>query len=170
MRLIYGELRQIASTYLRRERANHTLQSQALVNEAYLRLADQQHVEWQNRAHFFGIAAQMMRRILANHARDRLCAKRGAGAEHLPLDESSSAVDSRLSEYLAIDEALDQLAKENAQQAKIVELRYFGGLSREEVAEVLGISVPTISRRWRVARAWLYGYLNDTRDGLPGSE
>ena len=164
MALIYEELRRIASSYLRRERADHTLQSRALVNEAFLRLADQQHVEWQNRAHFLGIAAQMMRRILANHARDRRCAKRGAGAEHLPLEEatvssaSAGAVD-RFEQYLEIDEALDRLARIHTQQAKVVELRYFGGLSREEIAEVLGLSVPTVTRRWRVARAWLYDHL-----------
>ena len=160
MALIYDELRRIASSYLRRERADHTLQSRALVNEAFLRLADQQHVEWQNRAHFLGIAAQMMRRILANHARDRRCAKRGAGAEPLPFEETAFASVDRFEQYLEIDEALDHLAQIHAQQAKVVELRYFGGLSREEIAEVLGLSVPTVTRRWRVARAWLYDHLN----------
>ena len=162
MQLIYGELEQLATAHLRRERRDHTLQTSALVNEAYLRLLGQQHVKWQNRAHFYAIAARMMRRILANHARDRVTAKRGGGAAHLPLEETALSGEESLAETLAVDEALRGLASVHPQQAQVVEMRYFGGMKSEEIAEVLGVSVPTVSRRWRVARAWLYRSLSAT--------
>ena len=158
--LIYGELRKLAAVQLRRERSEHTLQTSALVHEAYLRLVDQRHVQWQNRAHFFGIAAQMMRRILVNYARDRATAKRGGGAERRPLDETALVSEGNLAECLAVDEALEILARDSPQQAKAVELRYFGGLNSKEIAEVLGLSVPTVARRLRVARAWLCRHLD----------
>lgn len=155
---IYGELRKLASSYLRRERSDHTLQPTALVNEAYLKLIDQKKVVWQNRAHFFGIAAQVMRRILLDHARKHTAEKRGGAAEVLPLEEEILVVSHEKSaELIALDEALETLAKMDEQKAKIVELRYFGGLSIEETAEVMGVSVPTINRQWRMAKAWLYG-------------
>lgn len=156
--LIYSELRKLASSYLRRERADHTLQPTALVNEAYLKLIDQKKVVWQNRAHFFGIAAQVMRRILLDHARKHTAEKRGGEAEVLPLEEEILVVSHEKSaELIALDEALENLAKMDEQKARIVELRYFGGLSIEETAEVMGVSVPTINRQWRMAKAWLYG-------------
>jgi RNA polymerase sigma-70 factor, ECF subfamily len=156
--LIYSELRKLASSYLRRERSNHTLQPTALVNEAYIKLIDQKKVKWQNRAHFFGIAAQVMRRILLDHARKHTAEKRGGDAEVLPIEEEILVVSHEKSaELIALDEALDNLAKIDEQKAKIVELRYFGGLSIEETAEVIGVSVPTINRQWKMAKAWLYG-------------
>ena len=153
---VYDELQRLATSYLRRERSDHTLQPAALVHEAYLRLVDQRRVRWQNRSHFYGIAAQMMRRVLTNHARDRVSAKRGGGAEHLPLDEALAGSDDPWTEYLAVDEALGSLASVSPEQAKIMELFYFGGLSREEIADIVDISVPTVARRLRIARAWLY--------------
>ena len=161
MELIYDELCRLASAQLRRERSGHTLQTSALVHEAYLRLVDQRHVRWQNRAHFFGIAAQMMRRVLVNHARARVTAKRGGGSEVLPLDEAALGSEERLAECLAVDQALAVLARDSPQQARAVELRYFGGLNRGEIAEVLGVSVPTVARRLRVARARLCRQLVD---------
>lgn len=156
--MIYSELRKLASSYLRRERSNHTLQPTALVNEAYLKLIDQKKVKWQNRAHFFGIAAQVMRRILLDHARKHTAEKRGGAAEVLPIEEEILVVSQEKSaELIALDEALENLAKMDEQKAKIVELRYFGGLSIEETAEVMGVSVPTINRQWKMAKAWLYG-------------
>ncbi len=156
---IYDELRRLAAAQLRRERPGHTLQTAALVHEAYLRLVGQRHVQWQNRAHFLAIAARMMRRVLVNHARDRVCAKRGGGAPHIPLDATAVVSEDHLAECLAVDQALELLAGVNPQQAEAVELRYFGGLKREEIAEALGISVPTVARRLRVARAWLCRHL-----------
>jgi RNA polymerase sigma factor (TIGR02999 family) len=154
---IYGELRRLAGSYLRRERADHTLQPTALVHEAYMKLIDQKQVHWQNRAHFFGIAAQVMRRILMDHARKHTADKRGGDAEKLPLEEEILIVShDRSAELIALDDALENLAQLDEQKAKIVELRYFGGLSIEETAEVMGVSVPTINRQWRMAKAWLY--------------
>ena len=159
---IYGELRRLAGSYLRRERSDHTLQPTALVHEAYMKLVDQRHVKWQNRAHFFGIAAQVMRRILMDHARKHKAEKRGGEADKLPLEDEILVVSTnRSDQLLALDEALETLAKLDPQKAKIVELRYFGGLSIEETAEVMGVSVPTINRQWRTAKAWLYGQLTD---------
>lgn len=157
---IYDELRRLAGSYLRRERADHTLQPTALVHEAYMKLIDQKKVKWQNRAHFFGIAAQVMRRILLDHARKHKADKRGGEAEKLPLEEEILVVSHEKSnELIALDDALDALAAIDPQKAKIVELRYFGGLSIEETAEVMGVSVPTINRQWRTAKAWLYGQI-----------
>jgi len=156
MPLVYGELKRLAGSYLRRERPDHTLQSAALVNEAYVRLIDQDQVQWQNRAHFFGIAAQMMRRILVDHARSHNAAKRGAGMPVLALDEAVAEAQSRSINLLGLDEALQKLEKIDPQQGKIVELRFFSGLSIEETATVLGISPATVKREWAAARAWLY--------------
>lgn len=154
---IYDELRRLASSYLRRERSNHTLQPTALVHEAYMKLIDQSRVKWQNRAHFFGIAAQVMRRILMDHARKHTAEKRGGDAELLPIEEEILVVShDKSAELVALDDALNQLAEMDERKAKIVELRYFGGLSIEETAEVLGVSVPTVNREWRMAKAWLY--------------
>jgi RNA polymerase sigma factor (TIGR02999 family) len=153
--LVYDELRRLAHGYMRRERADHTLQTTALVNEAYLRLVDQRDVRWQNRAHFFAIAAQMMRRILIDYARKRAYAKRGGGARMLPLEETAVLTDDRASELIALDEALDSLAQFDERKGRIVELRFFGGLSVEEVAEVVGVSPDTVTREWRRAKAWL---------------
>ncbi|MCU1290549.1 MAG: polymerase sigma factor [Acidobacteria bacterium] len=158
--LIYDELRKLAGNYLRRERVSHTLQPTALVHEAYIKLIDQKQVRWQNRAHFFGIAAQIMRRLLVDHARKHTADKRGGEIEKLPLEEEILVVSNEKSaELLALDEALENLEKLDAQKAKIVELRYFGGLSIEETAEVLGVSVATVNRQWRMAKAWLYGQI-----------
>lgn len=161
--LIYGELRRLANRYLRRERTDHTLQPTALVHEAYLKLIDQKHVRWQNRAHFFGVAANVMRRILVDHARRNLAGKRGGEAEKLPLEEEILVVssDEKSVELLALDEALENLAKIDKQKARIVELRYFGGLSVEETAEVMNVSPVTIKRQWRMAKAWLYGAIKN---------
>ena len=159
---IYDELRRLAGSYLRRERADHTLQPTALVHEAYMKLIDQNRVQWQNRAHFFGIAAQVMRRILMDHARKTQADKRGGAAEVLPLEEEILVVSQeRSGDLLALDDALQALAEIDEQKAKIVELRYFGGLSIEETAEVIGVSVPTINRQWRMARAWLFNEISN---------
>jgi RNA polymerase sigma-70 factor, ECF subfamily len=160
---IYDELRRLAGSYLRRERGNHTLQPTALVHEAYMKLIDQRNVKWQNRAHFFGIAAQVMRRILMDHARKHMAGKRGGNAEVLPLEEEILVVSQdKNAELIALDDALEDLAKMDPQKAKVVELRYFGGLSIEETAEVMGISVPTVNRHWRMAKAWLFAQLDRT--------
>jgi RNA polymerase sigma factor (TIGR02999 family) len=158
---IQHELRKLAASYLRKERPDHTLQPTALVNEAFLKLVDQRAVKWQNRAHFFGIAAQAMRRILVDHARAHAAGKRGADVRKVPLDESIAgrAVDVDL---LALDEALTRLAAMDPQQSRIVELRFFGGLTMEETAEVMRISPATIGREWRLAKAWLSAELGRT--------
>jgi RNA polymerase sigma factor (TIGR02999 family) len=158
---IHHELRKLAASYLRRERPDHTLQPTALVNEAFLKLIDQRAVKWQNRAHFFGIAAQAMRRILVDHARTHAAGKRGGGMRRVPLDENmiGRAMDVDL---LALDEALTRLAAIDPQQSRIVELRFFGGLTMDEAAEVMRISPATIGREWRIAKAWLSAELNRT--------
>jgi RNA polymerase sigma factor (TIGR02999 family) len=154
---VYSELRRLAHSYLRRERPGHTLQSTALVHEAYLRLIDQKSVTWQNRAHFFGIAAQMMRRILIDHARNRQAVKRGQGASLLKLDEAiAGSSGPRDLDLVMLDEALENLARIDPQQSRIVELRFFAGLSIEDTAEVLKISPATVKREWAMAKAWLY--------------
>jgi RNA polymerase sigma factor (TIGR02999 family) len=155
--LIYDELRSLASNYLRRERPDHTLQPTALVHEAYLRMVDQTQVNWQNRAHFFGVAAQMMRRILVDHARARNAEKRGQDYQKVSLDENLDKAVEREDDLIALDDALKILAEMDEQKSRIVELRFFGGLSVEETAEVLGVSAPTVKRQWRMAKAWLYG-------------
>ncbi len=154
--LVYAELHRQASRYLRRERRDHTLQTTALIHEAYLKLIDQREVNWQNRAHFFGIAAQAMRRILVDYARGRHRAKRGGIGEDLPLEEAKLVVsEERSIDLVALDEALTRLAEFEERQARIVELRYFSGLSIEETAEVLHISPATVKSDWNVAKAWL---------------
>ena len=154
--LIYDELRRIAHRYVQRERNGHTLQTTALVNEAYLRLAGQQKIEWQNRAHFFAVSAQVMRHILIDHARRRRFAKHGGDAQQVSLEEASLMTEQRAAELVALDEALDELAKLDSRKSRVVELRYFGGLSLEETAEVLEVSVMTVRRDWRAAKAWLF--------------
>jgi RNA polymerase sigma factor (TIGR02999 family) len=154
--LVYDELRRLAQLYLSREKPGHTLSSTALVHEAYLRLVQQKDVTWQNRAHFFGVAARIMRRILVDHARRHGYAKRGGGALTVSLDETIAAAPEREISLVALDEALDSLAKLDERQSRMVELRFFGGLSIEETSEVLGVSAPTVKREWASARAWLY--------------
>ena len=157
---IYDELRRLAGSYLRRERSDHTLQPTALVHEAYMKLIDQKRVRWQNRAHFFGIAAQVMRRILLDHARKHQAEKRGGEIDKLPIEEEILVVShDKSAELIALDDALEELAKLDPQKARVVELRYFGGLSIEETAEVTGVSVPTVNRQWRMAKAWLYSQI-----------
>ena len=153
--LVYEELRQQAARYLRRERPGHTMQTTALINEAYLRLIDAKEVRWQGRAHFFAIAANLMRRILVDHARQRNAAKRGGSPVHVTLDRIVATAKQSNIDVLAIDEALTKLAAIDRQQAQIVELRFFSGLSVEETAAALGISPRTVKRDWSVARAWL---------------
>ncbi|PYU23869.1 MAG: RNA polymerase subunit sigma-70 [Acidobacteria bacterium] len=153
--LVYDELRRLARRHLRRERPDHTLQSAALVHEAYLRLIRQDQPHWQNRAHFFGVAAQLMRHILVDHARNRAAAKRGAGAPRLTLDPEVALPKAREVNLVALDDALNQLAVLDLQQSRVVELRFFGGLSIEETSVVLGVSPATVKREWATARAWL---------------
>ncbi|MBA2341170.1 MAG: sigma-70 family RNA polymerase sigma factor [Pyrinomonadaceae bacterium] len=155
--LIYDELRKLAANYLRRERSDHTLQPTALVHEAYMRLVDQTQVRWQNRAHFFGVAAQMMRRILVDHARKTNAGKRGSDFHKLSFDENIDVSDERSAELIALDDALKTLAEIDELKSRIVELRFFGGLSVEETAAALGVSPVTVKRQWRMAKAWLYG-------------
>src|SRR5687768_3789229 len=155
MSVVYDELHRLARRYMRRESPGHTLQTSALVNEAFVRLVDQKNVHWQNRAHFFGIAAQMMRRILVDYARSRNFAKRGGGAVKLSLEEGLIVSDERSAEVVAVHEALETLAKVDQRQAQIVELKFFGGLSNEEAAAVLAVSPGTVARDWTMAKAWL---------------
>jgi len=154
--LVYGELHRLAHRYMMRERADHTLQTSALVNEAFLRLVDQRNVKWNNRAHFFAIAAQMMRRILVDYARSHLYAKRGAGAVHISIDHARLISNEPAAEVTVLDEALTKLESIDPQQARVVELRFFGGLTIKETAEVMGISVDMVKREWSTAKAWLY--------------
>lgn len=154
--VVYGELRRRAGAYLRRERPDHTLQPTALVHEAYLRLMGQNRVAWQNRAHFFAMAAQMMRRVLVDHARGHQAAKRPGAGLKVVLDDRVGATQPRECELIALDQALVELARIDPRQGQIVELRYFGGLSEQEVAAVLSISRATVTREWQTARAWLY--------------
>lgn len=156
------ELRKLAASYLRKERADHTLQPTALVNEAFIKLIDQRSVKWQNRAHFFGIAAQAMRRILVDHARAHSAGKRGDGVRKLPLDEAAMIGGAVDIDVLALDEALTRLAALDPQQSRVVELRFFGGLTMEETAEVMHISPATVGREWRMAKAWLSAELGRT--------
>ncbi len=162
MPLVYRELRQLAASHMRRERSDHTLQATALVNEVYLRLVRQQHVDWKNRAHFFGVAAGLMRRILVDHARAHRAVRRGGGAQMLQLNEAIAFDESQSEDLVALDDALSRLETWDPRQSRIVELLFFGGLTQEEAAEVLGISVRTVKRDWSVARAWLYGEMNDS--------
>ena len=153
--LVQAELRRLARRYMGRENPGHTLQTSALINEAYIRLIDQQNVQWQNRAHFFAVAAQVMRHILIDHARSHHYAKRGGGAHKVPLDEAATLTDRRAAELVALDEALNSLAAFDPRKSRIIELRFFGGLSIEETAEVMKISPITVVREWRAAKAWL---------------
>jgi len=165
--LVYEELRQRAAAFMRHERADHTLQATELVHEAYRRLVDNP-ANINNKAHFFAIAARAMRRILVDHARARRAAKRGAGGHKVPVDDVTLVTPEQSVEVLALNEALDKLAGVDEQQSRIVELRYFGGLSEEETAQVLGISSKTVQRDWKIAKAWLYGHL--TNSAVNGSE
>jgi len=161
MPLVYDQLRRIAHRYVQRERNGHTLQTSALVNEAYLRLVDQ-HVVWQNRAHFFAVTARVMRHILIDHARRRRYAKHGGEARQVSIEEAAAMSMERAAELIALEEALDELAKLDQRKSRVVELRYFGGLSLEETAEALNISLMTVRRDWRAAKAWLYRRLKET--------
>ena len=163
MPIVYEELRRQAARYLRKERPGHTLQTTALIHEAYVRLVDQRHVQWQNRAHFFGIAAQLMRRILVDHARTKQRVKRGGSDIRVSLDVADVAVKGQDLDVVALDEALQHLAAIDEQQARVVELRFFSGLSVEETAEVMGISPATVKRDWSMAKAWLHRELTGDR-------
>jgi RNA polymerase sigma factor (TIGR02999 family) len=153
--LVERELHRLAHSYMRRENPDHTLQTTALINETYLRLIDQNKVEWQNRAHFFGIAAQIMRRILLNYARDQNRAKRGGRAVHVSLSNAAVMSPEKNEELMSLNDALERLADIDARKSKVVELRYFGGLSVDEAAEVLQVSPVTVMRDWQFAKAWL---------------
>jgi len=155
MPLVYEELRRLAHQYMNKERPGHTLQTSALVNEAYLRLIDQKQVHWQNRAHFFGIAAQLMRRILVDYARSRRYQKRGGEAQQVELNEAMIVSRERAADVIALDDALKSLAEFDARKSQIVELRFFGGLSIEETAQALAISPGTVMRDWTLAKTWL---------------
>ena len=155
MGVVYGELRQLAASYLRRERPDHTLQPTALVHEAFIRLVDQRQIDWSNRAQFLGLAAVMMRRILVNHARNRVTDKRGQGLEHIPLTVAADGIGTAEVKLLELHEALDRLAEADTRKAQIVELKFFGGMTTEEIAETLRVSTATVERDWKFARAWL---------------
>ena len=159
--LVYDELRRIAHRYVQRERHGETLGTTALVNEAYLRLAGQKKIEWQNRSHFFAVTAQVMRHILIDHARRRHYAKHGGDTLRVSLSEADAMSQDRARELVAMDEALSELARLDARKSRVVELRYFGGLGLEETAEVLEVSVMTVRRDWRAAKAWLYRRMKD---------
>ncbi|SRR6266480_2751141 len=165
--LVYQELKRLARFYMRRERPDHTLQTTALVHEAYLRLVGQQAAKWQSRAHFFGIAAMLMRRILIDHARGRLREKRGGVKEVLPLDGALVFSPERSAELVRLDEALERLATIDPRQSRIVELRFFGGLSVQQTSAILGVSPKTVKRDWAVAKAWLHGELRHHDGDVP---
>jgi RNA polymerase sigma factor (TIGR02999 family) len=157
--LVYDELHRLARRYMSRERKGHTLQTTALINEAYVRLIDQRNVQWANRSHFFAISAQIMRRILIDHARRHAYAKRGGGARQVSLDETATVIHEDLAEFLRLDEALKSLAELDPRRSQVVELKYFGGLNNDEIAGVLKISKNTVIRDWNMARAWLHSQL-----------
>jgi RNA polymerase sigma factor (TIGR02999 family) len=161
MPLVYRELRRLAHQYLNKERPGHTLQTTDLVHEAYLRLVDQRRVHWQNRSHFYGVAAQLMRRILVDRARHRKRVKRGGGAAMVPLDQAVLVTRTPTVDLLALDQALSKLAEQDQRKARIVELRFFGGLEVEETAAFLKISPITVMREWKMAKAWLHRALSD---------
>ena len=165
--IVYAELRRIAANYMRRERGDHTLQATALVHEAYMQLVDQTRVNWQSRAHFFGVAAQLMRRILVDHARNQGAQKRGGNAQVLAIEDNIGIASVPEVAFDELDEALNRLQALDPDQAKLVELRFFGGLTVEEAAEVMGISTATVEREWRMARAWLHNQLTATRPNKP---
>lgn len=158
--LVYSELRRLARRYMRQERPDHTLQATALVHEAYLRLTRQKEANWQNRAHFYAIAAQVMRRVLVDHARSKLAQKRGCDGQRVSLDEGLAITSKVPDQILALNEALQELSEKDPRQSRVVELRFFGGLTEDETAGVLGISPRTVKREWTVARAWLFQRLN----------
>jgi RNA polymerase sigma factor (TIGR02999 family) len=162
--LVEVELRRLARHYMARETPGHTLQTSALINEAYIRLIDQQDMPWQNRAHFFGVAAQVMRHILIDHARSHCYAKRGGGARKVPLEEVMIVNEKRAEELVALDDALKELADLDPRKSRIIELRFFGGLSIEETAEALKISRITVTREWRSAKAWLRREMNQSAE------
>ena len=164
--LVYQELHRLARRYMGRERSGHTLQTSALVNEAYLRLIDWKNVRWQNRAHFFAVSAQLMRRILVDFARANAYAKRGGGAPHFDLEEVAVVSPDRGTDIVALDEALTSLAALSPRQSQVVELRFFGGLSLEETAEVLKVSIGTVRRDWSLARAWLHRAVTSGSDAV----
>lgn len=159
--LVYGELRRLANYYLQKERRGHTLQPTALVHEAYLRLVDQRQVDWKNRAQFFGLAAEMMRRILINHARDRMAAKRGSDAQRVSLGAIADMAPAQDVDLVALDDALTHLGTMDPRKSRIVELKFFSGLTTEEIAEVLQISAATVKREWSLARAWLVRWMKE---------
>ena len=158
--VVYAELHRMAARYMRRERLDHTLQATALIHEAYVHLIDQRGKDWQSRAHFFGVAAQVMRRILVDHARTHGAIKRGGDQQKVSLDDAPPLTTEQSEELIALDEALSRLERFDRRQSRVVELRFFGGLSEEETAEVLGVSSRTVKRDWSVAKAWLYGQLH----------
>lgn len=160
LELVYAELRRLAAGYLRGERPGHTLQPTALVHEAYLRLLNQRQVDWSNRAQLMGLAAVMMRRILVNHARDRVAEKRGGGAEHVSLTVAGEGIGAAEVNVLDLHDALTRLAAVDPRKGRIVELKFFGGLSTDEIAETLGLSTATVERDWKFARAWLSGAMS----------
>ena len=159
--LVYDELHRLARRYMSRERKGHTLQTTALINEAYVRMVDQKNVNWANRSHFFAISAQIMRRILIDHARRNAYAKRGGGAQQVSLEEVAALVPEQGRELMRLDEALKSLAERDPRRSQVVELRYFGGLNNEEIAGVLQVSENTVTRDWNMARAWLYQQLSE---------
>jgi RNA polymerase sigma-70 factor, ECF subfamily len=159
--LVYDELHRLARRYMSRERKDHTLQTTALINEAYVRLVDQKNVNWANRSHFFAISAQIMRRILIDHARRHAYAKRGGGAQQVSLEEVAAITPDQGRELMRLDEALKSLAERDPRRSQVVELRYFGGLNNEEIAGVLHVSENTVTRDWNMARAWLYQQLSE---------
>ena len=163
LEVVYPQLRKIARQYLRRERTGHTLQPTALVNEAYLQLAGQMEKDWQNRSHFYAVAAQLMRRILVDYARQKKAAKREGSRRKVELTDALAIASDRLDEILAIDEALSRLAAFDPRRSKVVEMRFFGGMTEEEAAEVLGVAARTVKRDWSIAKAWLHGELVTSR-------
>jgi RNA polymerase sigma-70 factor, ECF subfamily len=160
--LVYDELRRLARGYMARERSDHTLQPTALLHEAYLRLVDQKKVDWRNRSQFFGLAANMMRRILANHARDRVAEKRGGGVERVTLSMAGGAFEQPGLDIIELDNALSKLAAMDERQSRVVEMKFFAGLTSEEIASALGISTATVEREWTFARTWLFNELRGT--------
>src|SRR6266516_7128291 len=168
--IVYDELHRLARRYMKRERAGHSLQTTALVNEAYMRLVEYKRMQWQNRAHFFAVSAQLMRRILVEHAR-RHNLKRGGGVQHVSLEETAMVGGKRGADLVALDEAMNALARLDPRKVQVVEMRFFGGLSVEETAEVLKVSAVTVMRDWSTAKAWLYRELGGgTTGGLPSME
>lgn len=157
---VYSELRRLAGRYLRQEREDHTLQTHDLIHEAFLRLIDQRHVDWRSRAHFFAIAAQMMRRILVDHARRRRYGKHGGDLRKVAFDDVPELAVRSDTDVVALDEALSELSRVDETLVRVVDLRFFGGMDHEEIATVLGVSKPTVQRRWRTAKAWLYHRLH----------